>query len=78
MTLDRNDDRACGSDFRELSQKLRAVANDVRHLSKDRTDFPEKMQTVREELDFIISSLRHTQPGAFSASSSQNAYRSPH
>ena len=60
MTLDRNDDQARGSDLRELSQKLRAVANDVRHLSEDRTDFPEKVQALRGELEFIISRLRHT------------------
>ncbi len=59
MMFDRNDDQACGSDLRELSQKLRAVANDVRHLSRDRTDFLEKVQALRGELDFIISRLRH-------------------
>ena len=59
MTLDRNDDQACGPDLWELSQRLRAVANDVRHLSKDRTDFPEKVQALRGELDSIISRLRH-------------------
>jgi len=59
MTLDRNDDQACGSDLRELSQRLRAVANDVRHLSKDQSDFPEKVRALRGELDFIISRLRH-------------------
>ena len=59
MTLDRNDDQACGSDLRELSQRLRAVANDVRHLSKDRIDFTEKMRALRGQLNFIISRLRH-------------------
>ena len=59
MTLDRNDDQACVSDLWELSQRLRAIANDVRHLSKDRTDFPEKVQALRGELDSIISRLRH-------------------
>ena len=62
MTLDRNDDQACVSDHRELSQRLRAIANDVRHLSKDRTDFPEKVQALRGELDSIISRLRHNAP----------------
>ena len=59
MTLDRNDNQACMSDHRKLSQRLRAIANDVRHLSKDRTDFPEKVRALRGELDFIISRLRH-------------------
>ena len=59
MMLDRNDDQACGSGIWELSRRLRAVANDVRQLSKDRADFPEKVQALRGELDFIISRLRH-------------------
>ena len=59
MTLDGDDDQTRRSDLRELSQKLRAVANDVRGLSEDRTDFPEKMQALRGELEFIISRLRH-------------------
>ncbi len=59
MTLDRNEDQACGSDLGELSQRLRAVANDVRHLSMGSTDFPEKVQALRGELEFIISCLRH-------------------
>ena len=59
MTFDRNDDQACGICSFGVRPKLRAVANDVRHLSEDRADLPEKVQALRGELDFIISRLRH-------------------
>ena len=64
MTLGRNDDKACGSDLWELSRRLLAVANEVRHLSKDRSDFLEQVQALRGELDAHYNAYSSPQRGS--------------